>query len=201
MNPFKHWCLAVPLICSVMSGAHAEVLVHEQGFNSLTPMGALPAGTSFNDGFGVWSISPGGEIHIGDLISAPNDKQVRLDAGETLSYSFSAVALSGYDPASVRFTWEICNCGPNPVNFTFAGPGALPVTPAPTGTGPLYGFKAPTLSAGIYTLSWAAPNSFDFDNFKVYASMAAVPEPETYALMMLGLGVVGFAARKKARKA
>jgi hypothetical protein len=28
--------------------------------------------------------------------------------------------------------------------------------------------------------------------------MAAVPEPETYALMLAGLGLVGFAARRRA---
>ncbi|MEW5789143.1 MAG: PEPxxWA-CTERM sorting domain-containing protein [Pseudomonadota bacterium] len=39
--------------------------------------------------------------------------------------------------------------------------------------------------------------TFDANGQLVYA--AAVPEPETYALMLAGLGLVGFAARRRAR--
>lgn len=35
---------------------------------------------------------------------------------------------------------------------------------------------------------------------KFGVNVAAVPEPETYALMFAGLGLVGFAARRKAKK-
>jgi hypothetical protein len=39
----------------------------------------------------------------------------------------------------------------------------------------------------------------DFDDLVVGVNVAAVPEPETYALMLAGLGVVGFVARRRRR--
>jgi PEP-CTERM motif len=40
-------------------------------------------------------------------------------------------------------------------------------------------------------------NAFEMDNFRV----TAVPEPETYALMLAGLAAVGFMAKRRARNA
>jgi hypothetical protein len=37
----------------------------------------------------------------------------------------------------------------------------------------------------------------DWDDFVVGVNLAPVPEPETYALMLAGLGVVGFVARRR----
>ncbi len=41
-------------------------------------------------------------------------------------------------------------------------------------------------------------NAFETDN---HATIAAIPEPETYALMGLGLGLLGFVARRRKQKA
>lgn len=41
--------------------------------------------------------------------------------------------------------------------------------------------------------------SWGLDNVGLSATVAAVPEPETYALMLAGLGLVGFAARRRKR--
>jgi hypothetical protein len=60
------------------------------------------------------------------------------------------------------------------------------------------------LSSGSYSLSFA---NFGGDNLgaildNVVVSTPAIPEPETYALMLAGLGAVGYASRrrKQARK-
>ena len=45
-------------------------------------------------------------------------------------------------------------------------------------------------------------NSFDVDiSGSVNGPVAAVPEPETYAMMLAGLGLLGFAARRRKQKA
>lgn len=46
-------------------------------------------------------------------------------------------------------------------------------------------------------------NTSDFENFSQNswsASVTAVPEPETYAMMLAGLGLLGFAARRRKQK-
>ena len=46
--------------------------------------------------------------------------------------------------------------------------------------------------------SWQAPMTLDETGGLVGVKVAApIPEPETYALMMAGLGVVGFMARRR----
>jgi hypothetical protein len=55
------------------------------------------------------------------------------------------------------------------------------------------------LTPGLYsavTLTFSNDTAMGFDNF----SVTAVPEPETYALMLAGLGVVGFVARRRKTK-
>lgn len=53
-----------------------------------------------------------------------------------------------------------------------------------------------TANAASTTLSFGSNTSFDvgIDNISL---APAVPEPETYALMLVGLGMVGFIARRK----
>jgi hypothetical protein len=40
----------------------------------------------------------------------------------------------------------------------------------------------------------------DYDDFVIGVNFAPIPEPETYALMLAGLGIVGFAARRRKNK-
>jgi hypothetical protein len=40
-------------------------------------------------------------------------------------------------------------------------------------------------------------NAFETDNHAFIASVTAVPEPETYALMLAGLGFLGAVVRRK----
>ena len=40
----------------------------------------------------------------------------------------------------------------------------------------------------------------DFSNYRTYSSVSAVPEAETYSMMLLGLGLMGFIARRRKSK-
>ncbi len=58
------------------------------------------------------------------------------------------------------------------------------------------------LTPGLYSalrLTFDNDTAMGFDNFSVTA-VPAIPEPETYALMLAGLGVVGFMARRRKAK-
>ena len=66
------------------------------------------------------------------------------------------------------------------------------------------------LAAGTYTLSLQATrpfapgrsvNSQYFDNVSLDVAAAAVPEPATWAMMIIGFGGVGFAMRRRSRNA
>lgn len=65
---------------------------------------------------------------------------------------------------------------------------------------PLDGFSFGGLSAGNYALNvlgFATGSQGGFYAGGLVAQTAPIPEPETYALMLAGLGIVGFIARRR----
>ncbi|MDR1351357.1 MAG: FxDxF family PEP-CTERM protein [Zoogloeaceae bacterium] len=71
----------------------------------------------------------------------------------------------------------------------------------PTGT-----FDAATLGAGSYSL-WVSGNlagsrgSYSIAIMSSSTRLPAVPEPETYAMLLAGLGIVGAVARRRSARA
>jgi hypothetical protein len=92
------------------------------------------------------------------------------------------------------------------LNLTFNGPGPFPLTPplaalpislaaSPGGGSYEYYFGSP-VGPGSYTLTFATPGAIStllLDDLTI----TAVPEPSTYALMLAGLGAIGFLATRR----
>lgn len=53
------------------------------------------------------------------------------------------------------------------------------------------------LSAGSYTLTLNGSNSASQGSYAGNLAVTAVPEPQTYAMLLAGLGAVGFLARRR----
>lgn len=81
---------------------------------------------------------------------------------------------------------------------TLTGPTSFSTTITPTLTTPK-SFSFSGLADGAYTLSFVAtPISSTFAAYGGFATtVAAVPEPESMALVLAGLGVVGLVARRR----
>ena len=69
-----------------------------------------------------------------------------------------------------------------------------------TDINPADGFSFAGLTSGSYTLAFGGSANGRYGGAyggAIYASTAPVPEPETYALMLVGLAAVGFVARRR----
>ena len=53
-------------------------------------------------------------------------------------------------------------------------------------------------AGSVTSISWTNPVTENWYGFTVGTSVQAIPEPETYALMLAGLAAIGFVARRRA---
>jgi hypothetical protein len=106
--------------------------------------------------------------------------------------------LSGANSFNYGFS---ASDGTNTFNIFLTVTGASPLDPLSWGMtvpGPpdlpavQFNFSFQALTSGDPTLSFAV-----FENGQQLSFAAAVPEPETYAMMLAGLGLLGFTARRR----
>lgn len=168
--------------------AHTQMVgAIENTFDPVTPIGTYSDLSQLVTGTPGWAAQPAGST--GNYLSVgPSGDQPTM---ETLSFGAGASYFG--------FLWG----SPDDYNTLtvttslgeFAYTGALITNPA-DGNRLVSGFANFTAGAGevITSVKWeSGSNAFETDNHAV----VAVPEPETYALMLAGLAAVGFIARRR----
>ena len=212
---YNQTLIAAALVASAV-GANAEVVGSIGGgtgpFLTLTSTGLAPAGT-----FAGASLT-GGTVYSSDQPVADMPK----GAGQATVGSFLAAGPSSGEPATLTFATGVSSIGflwgsPDLYNLltvtsstgvqTFVA-NASAGNPGATSLGfvqangnqdfsqyvTFTGVGSTTILALGFSNS-PASNAFESSNF----SVSAVPEPETYALMLAGLGVIAFIGRRRRR--
>ncbi|MBB6122622.1 PEPxxWA-CTERM sorting domain-containing protein [Sphingobium subterraneum] len=146
---------------------------------SSTSGSAIP--TSGTDTTPYLSVLGGGEA----IIDLPNVEALAFDWGTLDTYN--TLTVFGYDGGGAFST-----------SFTplalFSNPGDLaPADGQTSGAFALLGTAGERFSRIVLTSS---TNSFEIDNLLV---KGAIPEPSTWAMMIVGLGMVGYAMRSRQR--
>jgi hypothetical protein len=182
--------LAAGLALGTMGGiAHANYLVNgsfETGDFTGWTAGGNFSFTGVANSFDGYGPQDGNFfVFTGPIGSEGTLSQTFADtAGSTLNLS-GWVAGNGTGPSDVRFLF-------NGNQVVFVG------DPVPSQPYTLY--SANVTATGNDTFTVAFYNSPDYDAIDNF-SITAVPEPETYALMMAGLGLLGVVARRRKQKA
>lgn len=189
-----------------LSSSYVGFLYADAGFNQSVgygPVGVAAPGWSFSGQAGLSYSNTlwGGTASEGNVFGF-----LRNDGGD-ISQSFNDVAGSyafAFDMAQ-RTSWRVG--GVQTVSVLFDGQAVWSGTPGDTWS--TFAFVATNVAAGSHTLSLRGTNasgasdtSVFVDNVRLTVSpVSAVPEPESYAMLLAGLGLLGAVARRrKARR-
>ena len=212
----KKITIAALLACSAMAGAHADTingLVNTGAglsagaqdsnyeFSVLSGSTVLPSGAAFVTQDSVWPITPWLDNTTTSKWITPTANQAQsFDPSTPGTYKFELTFnLSGYDASSASFTGRFSadNAATVLLNGQEIGSG--------TGFTSWTSFAA---SSGFHT----GLNTLDFDvtNYAqnggnplglrvefTGSSVSAVPEPASYAMLIAGMAMLGFAARRR----
>lgn len=186
-------CLCALALSAFTSGAQAAVLFSDNFDSNATSLNVVPAGWTVSNGTvdiignGFFDFYPGNGAYI-DLDGSTND------AG-ALSQSFS---LTGGVTYNASFTLGGSTRGDsNVVDVSF---GSASQSFALASNDPLVLFTLGFTPAadGSYALTFANQGGDSFGAILLNVGIThAIPEPETYALMLAGLGMLGVVGRRR----
>lgn len=199
MKALKTLIIATALAAS---GAQAQVI----DFNELAHDGAfVTSQTIVADGFefngslgytnqlGVWGRT---NVYQAD----PGNASVFINHGGN-AITMNQIGGSAFDFASIDFA-DVFNQGNSSIfqftfNYAAGGSSSSQIT-----LDNMEGLQTFTFNqSGLSSVSWqniAGDGGWgQFDNVNISPITAPVPEPETYALMLAGLGLVGWVARRR----
>jgi hypothetical protein len=190
--------LALTLLAG-SAAAQANVTIFSDNFDANTlGLNAVPTG---------WAVAAGTVDIVGvggsfDFIPG-SGKYIDLDGSTSnsgvMSKSFSLLAGTTYT-ASFDLAGNHRNGAAESVAVNF-GTASTSASLAQNAGWTGYSLSFTTGAAGSYMLSFENAGGDNIgmllDNVKVEQHVAAIPEPQTYALMGMGLLAVGFAARRR----
>jgi hypothetical protein len=123
--------------------------------------------------------------------SMANDSWLSINTGQTSTLSFAAASYVGFLWGSIDTYNTVRFYNGASLLDTFTG-SSLPPASGFQGQATYFGYNAASITSVQFSSSGTA---FEVDNVSI--TPAPVPEPETYALMLAGLGAVGFIARRR----
>ena len=165
----------------------------------------LPEAVTINAGLGGFSVIDGSKTYTFTFtdsvsnaakvaFSTDNLSQSSADLATYLKNDYSAMGFGSKAPTSVTGIGQIDNLGDSIKTFTAS-------------TTSSYNDLSIHFGAGTLMFHWTTPvdnvvfnitsRQGSFSNFRAFSATTPVPEPETYAMLIAGLGLVGFMARRR----
>lgn len=196
---------AVLLLCGVVHNVHAATPIYEEGFSSAWAFYSSDGSTPFlSTTHGSWYVEPQGYVHG----MAPADAEVWLDhqgpGEDTPKLTFSFVTLTALTDVKVSWDGYFCDgCSKTPsdtsVAFSLTGSGGGIAGGTINGDHLPYLLTWGNVAAGTYAFTWdpVGTSNYRFDNFKIEGNVSPVPEPETAAMLIGGLAVLGAMRRRR----
>lgn len=101
--------------------------------------------------------------------------------------------------------WEFDCCSGQPVEYDIRNSAGLGIMPGESGSFSFTSSPRPITNSTGWWHSWDNDGQTDIRNFSDFIGATGpevpltspIPEPETYAMLLIGLGLVGFVARRK----
>jgi len=192
MSAFRRH-FAVIAAAAALCGFAAAASAATATFDDIGSAGALPASYAGLDwSSGGWSFT--------DALQSPYTPHSGRFAAYTNWDTTDDSSLIRFDtPSSLQGAW-FAGLGGATVTFELYYQGLLVATSATLDPSATPTYLSSGYTGAIDSLRIASPGhgSFVMDNLG-YTAIAPVPEPQTYALMLAGIGIVFIAVRRRSR--